>query len=79
MNLYWFSDSQGHDWRVFTARTEKRARVLLASSLAVDEIEESYDLDHVTEIGDTEGQVAWILPLEVTFSVFKKPKTETSE
>lgn len=82
MNLYWFSDHDGHEWNVFTAGSEERAWQLLmkASRLndalkgkPLEDVKAYYDLDGVTKLNPhVEGQVAWILPLQVNFAIFQK-------
>ena len=77
MNIYWFSDNDGHEWYVMVATDELKAWELLANEndSDVETVQEQYDLEKVTTIDATsQGKIAWIIPLECTFSIKRKPE-----
>jgi hypothetical protein len=90
MKLFWFSNIDGHEWFVFQAKDEQQAWELLrqenpgfVSQAVADATEEGkidrhliMELDSVTDLSaGRPGKVAWILPLEVTFSIRKEPQS----
>lgn len=83
MNLYWFSDEEGKYWRVVSARDEQRAWEVLAREsypdhlhsvhrgIPVEEAKKWFELDAVTQINNTEGEVAFISANNATFLIKK--------
>ena len=86
MKLYWFSDEDGHFWLVVAAENEERAWELLAreqyteegEKMTLEETKKNMQLNAVTVIGEKEGEVASIFPLECGFTISEEPDGELS-
>ncbi len=83
MNLYWFSDEEGHFWQVIAAKSDDGAWEILSrkerENASPENIHEKYQLCAKTSmITDQEGVVAVVWPLEVNFSINDKPDGDLS-
>lgn len=80
MNIYWFSDKDGHFWLVIVARNEQEAWEIFSKTDAdqrtVEELKEEYELDQTTVVGEKSGIIATIFPLEVDFYLKEEPKID---
>lgn len=80
MNIYWFSDKDGHYWIVIVANNKQEAWKILAhqdeDEKTVKELQEEYELVQRTVIGKKSGVIATIYPLEVKFYLEEKPETD---